>query len=104
MPAATRGVVCRRSLIGFPPDQARRCRIMRNANQATRSVSRRAVLAGAFAAAGWAAFSRAEAEAEERAGKGAPVARKDPLKITRLETFLVQPRWLFLKVHTNAGI
>ena len=26
------------------------------------------------------------------------------VKITRLETFLVKPRWLFLKVHTNAGI
>jgi galactonate dehydratase len=26
------------------------------------------------------------------------------LKITRLETFLVRPRWLFLKVHTDAGI
>jgi D-galactarolactone cycloisomerase len=26
------------------------------------------------------------------------------IKITRLETFLVKPRWLFLKVHTNAGI
>ncbi|MFC1692111.1 galactonate dehydratase [Candidatus Latescibacterota bacterium] len=29
---------------------------------------------------------------------------KDKLRITRLETFLVQPRTLFLKVHTNAGI
>jgi galactonate dehydratase len=38
------------------------------------------------------------------AGKDAPVARKDPLKVTKLETFLVKPRWLFLKVHTNAGI
>ena len=28
----------------------------------------------------------------------------DKLRITRLETFLVQPRWLFLKVHTDAGI
>ncbi len=27
-----------------------------------------------------------------------------PLKITKLETFLVKPRWLFLKVHTDAGI
>src|ERR671935_572752 len=27
-----------------------------------------------------------------------------PLRITRLETFLVKPRWLFLKVHTDAGI
>jgi galactonate dehydratase len=26
------------------------------------------------------------------------------LRITRLETFLVQPRWIFLKVHTDAGI
>jgi galactonate dehydratase len=26
------------------------------------------------------------------------------MKITRLETFLVKPRWLFLKVHTDAGI
>ncbi len=26
------------------------------------------------------------------------------MKITRLETILVQPRWLFLKIHTDAGI
>src|SRR5262249_58459652 len=26
------------------------------------------------------------------------------LKTPRLETFLVRPRWLFLKVHTDAGI
>ncbi len=26
------------------------------------------------------------------------------LRITRLETLLVEPRWLFLKVHTDAGI
>jgi galactonate dehydratase len=34
----------------------------------------------------------------------APIKPGDPLKITKLETFLVQPRWLFLKIHTNAGI
>ena len=34
----------------------------------------------------------------------APIQPRDPLRITRLETFLVKPRWLFLKVHTNAGI
>src|SRR5262249_61610170 len=34
----------------------------------------------------------------------APINSKGGLKITRLETFLVQPRWLFLKVHTDAGI
>jgi galactonate dehydratase len=26
------------------------------------------------------------------------------VKITRLETFLVKPRWIFLKIHTDAGI
>src|SRR5207302_6373503 len=36
--------------------------------------------------------------------KVAPLKARDPLKITKLETFLVQPRWLFLKVHTDAGI
>ena len=29
---------------------------------------------------------------------------KERIKITKLETFLVRPRWLFLKVHTDAGI
>jgi galactonate dehydratase len=66
--------------------------------------SRREAIRGLFASAGLAAFGAASAEAQQRAGKEAPVAPKDPLKITRLETFLVKPRWLFLKVHTNAGI
>jgi galactonate dehydratase len=30
--------------------------------------------------------------------------RRDKIRITRLETMLVQPRWLFLKVHTDAGL
>lgn len=29
---------------------------------------------------------------------------KEIIKITKMETFLVKPRWLFLKIHTNAGI
>jgi len=29
---------------------------------------------------------------------------RESVKITKLETFLVKPRWLFLKVHTNAGV
>src|SRR5947199_7170573 len=27
-----------------------------------------------------------------------------PVRITKVETFLVKPRWLFLKIHTDAGI
>jgi len=64
--------------------------------------TRRSVVASALAGAGFAALE--EAEAAQEAAKDAPVPAKDNLKITKVETFLVQPRWLFLKVHTNAGI
>jgi galactonate dehydratase len=63
------------------------------------TINRRSLLTGAFA--GLAAFDRAEAAAQS---SNAPISPKDDLKITKLETFLVKPRWLFLKVHTNAGI
>jgi galactonate dehydratase len=43
-------------------------------------------------------------EVDAAMGNNSPVARRESLKITKLETFLVQPRWLFLKVHTDAGI
>jgi galactonate dehydratase len=33
-----------------------------------------------------------------------PPAVKEIIRITKMETFLVKPRWLFLKIHTNAGI
>ena len=36
--------------------------------------------------------------------QGKPPQFKTKLKITEVETFLVKPRWLFLKVHTDAGI
>src|SRR5829696_10266624 len=73
-------------------------------SEARGAVSRRGAIAGAFASMGLAALCQAENQAEQRVGRDAPVARKDPLKVTRLETFKVKPRWLFLKVHTNAGI
>lgn len=63
---------------------------------ASESVSRRAILAGSVAGLGLAALDEALADA--------PIQPKDALKITKLETFLVKPRWLFLKIHTNAGI
>src|SRR6266853_3402215 len=66
--------------------------------------SRRSVIASAFAGVGLAAFDAAEAAAQQRVGKDAPLSPKDNLKVTKLEMTLVKPRWLFLKVHTNAGI
>src|SRR5213083_1327839 len=41
--------------------------------------------------------------------RSSPLSRPTPLrgtgmKITKLETFLVKPRWLFLKMHTDEGL
>ncbi len=58
-------------------------------------VSRRVVTASALAG-----LSMMPAPAQN----SAPIKPGDPLKVTRLETILVKPRWLFLKIHTNAGI
>jgi galactonate dehydratase len=60
------------------------------------------IVAGAAVAVGLAAV--AAGHAKDAPAKDAPIKPRDPLKITKLETFLVQPRWLFLKVHTNADI
>src|SRR5438874_392417 len=60
-------------------------------------MNRRDVLAAAAATGVAAGVSGAQAQE-------APIRPRDPLRVTRLETFLVRPRWLFLKVHTNAGI
>jgi len=30
--------------------------------------------------------------------------KKNEVRITKLETFLVKPRWIFLKIHTDAGV
>src|SRR5271165_6956413 len=66
--------------------------------------TRRSIISSLFATAGFAAFDQAESAAAQAVQKNAPISPKDNLKVTRLETFLVKPRWLFLKVHTNAGI
>jgi galactonate dehydratase len=41
---------------------------------------------------------------EERFAADAPLSPRDRLRITRLETLLVQPRWLLLKVVTDEGL
>src|SRR5207253_4363178 len=45
-----------------------------------------------------------QVQAQDQPRADAPIQPRDPLRITKLETFLVRPRWLFLKVFTNAGI
>ena len=72
-------------------------------------VQRRTVLKGAagllgLGAAQLAAPRMAAAPSSQAAAVAKRPAAKEIMKITELETFLVKPRWLFLKVHTNAGI
>jgi len=66
--------------------------------------SRRSLIAGAFASVGWGAYETAADAAQVKMAANAPISPRDNLKVTKLETFLVKPRWLFLKIHTNAGI
>src|SRR6478672_2571469 len=63
---------------------------------------RRMALGAGLTGLGWAAL--AQPAAAEQNAKDAPVSPRSAMKITKLETFLVKPRWLFLKVHTDAGI
>ena len=66
-------------------------------------MNRRSAIASIFTGAGVSAFAPAEALAQQK-GNNAPITPKEKLQITKLETILVKPRWLFLKIHTNAGI
>jgi galactonate dehydratase len=85
------------------------------------SLDRRAFLAKALGAAGAAATlplaaadkdnsaqllrEAAERERISRSKDGKSlIGHGDKLKITKVETIMVKPRWLFLKIHTNAGI
>src|SRR5687768_6458792 len=63
---------------------------------------------GGLAATGLAAFG-AEREnvpyaTPAKRTEGKPPEFKSKLRITKLETILVKPRWLFLKIHTDEGV
>lgn len=66
--------------------------------------SRRGLVAGILAGLGHRVFGQTTKSVEDRVGKDAPIRSKDNLKVSKLELLLVKPRWLFLKIHTNAGI
>ena len=69
-------------------------------------ISRRAAIQSVLGVAG------ASMMALPRTSYAAPVGQwhsgsppgRDPVKITKLETFLVKPRWIFLKIHTDVGV
>src|SRR5207245_3830826 len=59
---------------------------------------------GLFPSTGAAAALSWDQRVNPAFAKEAPISPKDKIKITKLEAFLVKPRWLFLKAHTDAGI
>ena len=69
-------------------------------------MKRRAILTGTASALGVGSLAVGAQSAVQAAASSARAAipASDGLKITKLEMFLVKPRWLFLRMHTNAGI
>ncbi len=88
---------------------------MNNTPPTSSRVQRRKFLKQVFGGVGLAAAGLGTSSAAEKAAaepyssapppaQGKPPQFKTKLRITKLETFLVKPRWLFLKIHTDAGI
>jgi galactonate dehydratase len=77
---------------------------MKTMKKSNQRLSRREAITRTAGVLGLGAMSAGLGAAAEPRAVDPPTAPRDPLKITKLETFLVKPRWLFLKVHTNAGI
>lgn len=71
-------------------------------------ISRREAIQSVLGVAGAAALSLPHGVYAQRDGKGRPAVEQikgnGEVKITKLETFLVKPRWIFLKIHTDAGV
>ncbi len=74
---------------------------MKNSFAHCKSISRRSVLHGLLGAGALAGLHKTAQTANVDM---ALIDPKDHIKITKLETFLVKPRTLFLKIHTDAGI
>jgi galactonate dehydratase len=80
---------------------------LKNTNR--RTVLKNAVVATVGAAFPASATSAQKAHSEEVVAprtktEGVRAKVRESVKITKLETLLVKPRWLFLKVHTNVGV
>jgi galactonate dehydratase len=89
---------------------------MKKNSEGPGAIERRALLKGTTALLGLSTANLAAGSPGETEAKAAPAlpqqaappqkrpSTREIIKITRMETLLVKPRWLFLKVHTNAGI
>lgn len=73
-------------------------------------ISRRTAIQSVLGVAGMGIMSLPESSYAIGAGSKVQASPMEQIKgngevkITRLETFLVKPRWIFLKIHTNVGV
>ncbi|WP_373514364.1 galactonate dehydratase [Persicitalea sp.] len=68
----------------------------------TNAISRRSAIQSVLGVAGMTAIALPKASYAAAAAPE-PFRAYGQVKITKLETFLVKPRWIFLKIHTDAG-
>src|SRR5690554_7270682 len=72
------------------------------------SISRRTAIQSVLGVAGASVLSLPQSVYAGSNEKGRrPISQingNGEVKITRLETFLVKPRWIFLKIHTDVGV
>jgi galactonate dehydratase len=70
----------------------------------SRRISRRGFVARGAAAASFAGLLGAGRQAEANERGRSSVSRRESIKITKLETFVLRNSWVFVKISTNAGI
>jgi galactonate dehydratase len=68
------------------------------------AISRRGFVTRATAAVGLAGLLHVNREVEAGAASRAPIPSREPIKITKLETFILRNSWVFVKISTDAGI
>jgi len=68
------------------------------------AISRRGFVTRATAAVGLAGLLETSRQVEAGAAARAPISPRDPIKITKLETFVLKNSWVFVKLSTDAGI
>ncbi|SEJ67768.1 galactonate dehydratase [Cyclobacterium xiamenense] len=73
----------------------------KNSTNGSRALSRRAAIQSVLGLAGTSLMLPLSSYAQQPAPQA---LRKNEVRITKLETFLVKPRWIFLKIHTDAGV
>lgn len=80
-----------------------------NSAKNTNGISRRSAIQSVLGIAGMGIMalpqsSYASIIGSKHATRMEQIKGNGEVKITRLETFLVKPRWIFLKIHTNVGV